>query len=133
MASRCKPRRYVAKQGWRTIGGQRCYFRSKAEANAARYLQWMTEREEIDGWEHEPKTFWFDASKRGVRSYLPDFLVRQLAGDYYVEVKGYWDAKSRTKLKRMAKYYPNVTVEVWDAKRMAGLNRTVGALISDWE
>ena len=134
MASRCKPRRYVAKQGWRTIGGQRCYFRSKAEANAARVLQFFAEHNDVLRWEYEPKTFWFEGIKRGVRSYLPDFRVTLTSGAvFYVEVKGYMDAKSKTKLKRMAKYHPAVKIEIWDAKRMAGLSRTVGPLIEGWE
>jgi len=106
------------------------------EANAARYLQWLKDRGDIDDWLHEPTTFWFESIKRGVRSYLPDFrvVVRVFGSNaYYVEVKGYMDAKSKTKLKRMAKYYPDVTVEVWDAKRMAGLNRTVGPIVEGWE
>ena len=128
------PRKHVAKQGWRTIGGQRCYFRSKAEANAGRYLQFMAEQGYIKAWEHEPHTFWFEGIKRGVRSYLPDFRVIEYHTPvWYVEVKGYLDAKSKTKLKRMAKYHPDVKVEVWDKARMAGLNRTVGGLIEGWE
>jgi hypothetical protein len=131
-----RPRQYNAKAGWRTIGGQRCYFRSKSEANAARYLQWLVDRGEVVGWRHEMTTFWFDGIKRGVRSYMPDFYViptQATEPSYYVEVKGYLDAKSKTKLKRMAKYHPDVKVELWDAKRMAGLTRTVGPLIQDWE
>lgn len=130
-----RPRQYNAKAGWRTIGGQRCYFRSKSEANAARYLQWLKDRGLLDGWQHEPEPFWFDGIKRGVRSYLPDFVVypARMPSRYYVEVKGYLDAKSKTKLKRMAKYHPDVKLELWDAKRMAGLTRTVGPLIEGWE
>jgi len=131
-----RPRQYNAKAGWRTIGGQECYFRSKSEANAARYLEFLKERGQIDGWQHEPKPpFWFKDIQRGVRSYLPDFIVypARIQGFYYIEVKGYLDAKSKTKLKRMAKYHPAVKLELWDAKRMAGLTRTVGPLIEGWE
>jgi len=137
MAIRRPPRKYIAKAGWRTIGGHECYFRSKAEANAARYLEFQRARGWIRSWQHEPKTFWFEGIRRGVCSYKPDFYVdpwwRASEGDYYVEVKGYLDAKSKTKLKRLAKYRPDVKVELWDAKRMAGLTRTVGPLIQDWE
>lgn len=61
----------------------------------------------IKGWEHEPKCFWFNEIKRGTRSYLPDFKVSLHDGSHYwVEVKGYFDSKSLTKIKRFRKYYP---------------------------
>lgn len=61
----------------------------------------------IKAWEHEPKTFWFNEIKRGTRSYLPDFKVTVPDGSHYwVEVKGYFDSKSLTKIKRFNKYYP---------------------------
>lgn len=50
----------------------------------------------------------------------------------YHEVKGYMDPKSRTKLKRMAKYYPGVVVEVVDAKRFRAIAKVAG-LIDGWE
>ena len=56
------------KAGWREIAGRRIYFRSRWEANYARYLQWLKDRGEIVDWEYEPETFWFEKIKRGVRS-----------------------------------------------------------------
>src|SRR4051812_46374772 len=53
-------------------------------------------------WEYEPDTFWFEKIKRGVRSYLPDFI--DMNGTSYHEVKGWMDPKSVTKIKRMANY-----------------------------
>src|SRR5687768_3513242 len=92
---------------WRVIGGIRKYFRSRWEANYARYLEWLKTNGEIVSWTHEPKTFWFEKIKRGTRSYLPDFCVIEKNGkEVYYEVKGYMDSKSKTKIKRMAKYYP---------------------------
>lgn len=70
----------------------------------------------IANWEHEPKTFWFEQIKRGVRSYKPDFLVTKIDGTtYWVEVKGFMDAKSKTKIKRFNKYYPLETLIVVEA------------------
>lgn len=58
-------------------------------------------------WEHEPKTFWFEGIKRGCVSYLPDFRILRPNGEHYwVEVKGYLDSKSKTKLKRFKRYFP---------------------------
>jgi formylmethanofuran dehydrogenase subunit A len=47
---------------------------------------------------------------------MPDFLVTKTDGTtYWVEVKGYMDAKSLTKIKRFKKYYPLETLVVVDA------------------
>jgi hypothetical protein len=102
-------------QGWATIGGQKCYFRSGWELQYAKYLQFLKENKSIKEWEYEPQTFWFEGIKRGVRSYLPDFRITENNGSQnYVEVKGYYDKKSQTKMKRMKKYHPDVVLHmVW--------------------
>lgn len=101
--------------GWRTIAGYKKFYRSKWEANYAWFLQWMKEQKQIADWKHEPKTFWFDKIKRGVRSYTPDFCVKYPDGsEQYHEVKGWMDKKSATKIKRMATYHPNVTIVLID-------------------
>lgn len=121
------------KAGWREIGGKRRYFRSRWEANYAYYLQWLKERGEIIEWEHEPETFWFEAIKRGCRSYLPDFRVTERGGDIrYHEVKGYLDAKSQTKLKRMKIYHPTVVLILVDGRAYRSISR-ISQLIPGWE
>lgn len=122
------------KGGWREIGGIRKYYRSRWEANYARYLQWLKERGEILSWAHEPKTFWFDGVKRGTVSYLPDFCVVEKNGsEVYHEVKGWMDKRSVTKLKRMKKYHPNVKLVLIEAKEYKSISATVSKLIMDWE
>ncbi|KKC25814.1 DUF1064 domain-containing protein [Sphingomonas sp. SRS2] len=121
------------KAGWREIADKRHYFRSRWEANYARYLQWLKERGEILDWEYEPETFWFDKIKRGVRSYLPDFRVHELNGSKPIhEVKGWMDARSRTTLKRMAKYHPAETIILIREKDYRAISR-FSAMIGDWE
>lgn len=121
------------KAGWRVIGGQRCYFRSRWEANYARYLQHLVETCKIRGWEHEPKTFWFDGIRRGVCSYKPDFRVTMPDGSIeWHEVKGWMDARSRTTLKRMAKYHPAEKIVLVDSKPYAAIQRDHRAL-KGWE
>ena len=71
-------------------------------------MQALKQKGAIAEWEHEPQTFWFTEIKRGTRSYLPDFKITNQDGTHYwVEVKGYLDAKSRTKIRRFRKYYPS--------------------------
>jgi hypothetical protein len=127
-------RRGSWKAGWREIGTVRKFFRSRWEANYARYLEWLKQRGEISEWQHEPETFWFEAIKRGVRSYLPDFKVTELGGSVaYHEVKGWFDARSKTTIRRMAKYHPTVKLVVIDKTQYASISKTVGALIEGWE
>lgn len=109
------------------------YFRSRWEANYARYLNWLMANGEIESWEYEPDTFWFEAIKRGVRSYKPDFKIREKGKTYYVEVKGYMDAKSATKIKRMRIYYPDIELRVIAQKEYRDISRSVSALIPEWE
>ncbi len=107
MAARREKGLYSVTRGGKRpdLGNQ--YFRSRWEANYARYLNWLIEQAAILRWEYEPDTFEFHKIKRGSRFYTPDFKVFNLDGSYeYHEVKGYMDSASVTKLKRMEKYYP---------------------------
>lgn len=122
------------KAGWREIGGKRKYFRSKWEANYARCLEFFKQHNLIKDWQHEPKTFWFNEIKRGCRSYLPDFEVINNDGSIeYHEVKGWYDDRSKTKIKRMAKYYPDVKLKIIFEKEYNTLKRQLKGIIKDWE
>jgi len=73
-------------------------FRSSWEANLARVLNLY--KIEFD---FEPTVFPFPV-KRGTKAYTPDFFLRR--NDDWIEVKGYLDDKSKIKLKRFKRYYP---------------------------
>lgn len=109
------------------------HYRSAWEANYARYLNFLKARGEITAWQYEPDTFWFHEIKRGVRSYLPDFKIFEGDRHHYVEVKGWMDQKSKTKLARMAKYYPEVDLRLVGAKEYRQLQKCIGSLIPGWE
>lgn len=102
------------KQFWAVVGDkQPIYFRSSWEYYYSIFLEKLKLEKKIIDWKHEPKTFWFEGIKRGVRSYLPDFCVTHLDGsEEWAEVKGFFDCKSQTKMKRMAKYHPNVKIRL---------------------
>lgn len=105
-----------------TVGGKTFHARSSWEANIAAFFQWQKEKGLIRDWEYEPKTFWFEGVKRGVMSYLPDFRVTEEDGSYtYYEVKGWMDSKSKTKLARMKKHFPDVRLELIDEDRYRGI------------
>ena len=121
------------KSAWHIIGGKRNYYRSSWEANYAYYLEWLKQKKQIVDWEHETDTFWFILIKRGVRSYLPDFKITNTDGSIeYHEVKGRMDAKSATKIKRMAKYYPKIKLEVIDSKAYRSIEKTMKSIIKEW-
>lgn len=128
------PKRHTYKSGYRLdLGG--IYFRSGWEANFARYLNFLKKQKVIYSWEFEPDTFWFHDIKRGVRSYLPDFKVwdKAYSEPYYIEVKGHMDSKSKTKIRRMAKYYPKVKLEVVGAKQYNEIKVKLSKIIPNWE
>lgn len=73
--------------------------RSTWEANFARIINAY----DIE-FEFEPKVFTFPV-KRGTKGYTPDFYLNKT--DEWVEIKGYLDDKSKIKLKRFKRYYPD--------------------------
>ncbi len=85
-------------------------------------------------WEHEKETFWFEKIRRGCRSYLPDFRITHMDGKVeYHEVKGWMDARSKTKIKRMAKYYPHIKLRVIDGSWFKQNARNLKGMIPEWE
>lgn len=122
----------------RSRGGKRAdlgdtYYRSAWEANYARYLNWLVEQGEIAGWVYEADVFVFHGETRGAITYRPDFKVTERDGSVvYHEVKGWMDGPSKTRLKRMAKHYPDVKVIVIGEAEYRALARWK-ALIPEWE
>lgn len=123
----------------RTRSGRRedldgLYVRSAWEANYARYLNWLVAKGEIAEWSYEPKTFEFEKIKRGTRAYTPDFLVTFPDGRHeWHEVKGWMDDKSRVRMERMAKYYPDEKLVLIDAKWFREATKALRGLIPGWE
>lgn len=111
------------------------YFRSSWEANYARYLNFLVKQKNIHKWDYEVDTFFFDEIKRGTRSYMPDFKIWETESSepYYIEVKGWMDDKSRTKLNRMAKYFPCIKIVLIQKKEYMEIQRKLKNLIPFWE
>lgn len=117
----------------RTKGGKRkdlnnTFFRSAWEANIARYYNFINVK-----WEFEPKTFVFENITRGSVSYTPDFYLPEL--DKWVEVKGWMDGKSKTKLKRFKQQYPEEykKLQLITQKEYNEIKRKVAPFIKEWE
>ncbi len=102
-----KSREFNSKKGWKEIDGKKYYFKSSWEYKYAKYLFILKKAGYVAEWFYEPQIFWFLNIKRGIRSYTPDFKVVLFdRSHYWIEVKGYMDSKSKTKIKRFEKYYP---------------------------
>jgi len=109
------------------------YVRSKWEANIGRYLNYLIKNGKIKEYEYEIDTFEFKGIKRGNRSYTPDFKVYLNSGNIeYWEVKGWMDKNSKVKLKRMAKYYPNIEIILIRREQYKEIEKW-SKLISGWE
>lgn len=117
-------RKYNNQAGTYDINGREYYFHSKMEANYALYLDFLKKQKEILNWEYEPDRFVFEKILTGTRVYTPDFKVWITPAKWeYHETKGYMDAQSKTKLKRMRIYYPKEIVIVIDAEAYKSLKK----------
>lgn len=122
------------KGGHRKIGNKKIYFRSSWEYNYALYLQYLKRTKKIKKWEYEAELFYFEGIKRGCVSYKPDFRVtRNDDSVYYVEIKGWMDAASKTKLKRMAKYYPEIELVLIDSPKYKAFKKEWQDKLKNWE
>lgn len=119
--------------GWREIGGRRHFFRSRWEANYARYLSLLKRLGLISEWHHEPEMFRFPGATRKPFSYLPDFKVWHPCGLVeYHEVKGWVDADSKRKIDLMAKHHPQINLVMVMADWFRA-NKSMQRFIADWE
>ena len=116
----------------RARGGKRedlnnIYFRSSWEANLARYYNYVGVE-----WQFEPKTFIFEGIRKGSVSYTPDFYLPK--EDKWIEVKGWMDDKSKTKLNRFKKYYPEEynKLELIQSKEYKSISK-LAPFIKEWE
>ena len=117
----------------RTKSGKRAdlnnvFFRSSWEANIARYYNFIGVK-----WEFEPKTFIFKNITRGSVSYTPDFYLPD--EDKWVEVKGWFDGKSKTKLKRFKEQYPEEykKLQLITEKEYNEIKKKLSSYIKNWE
>ena len=122
------------KKGWVDFGnGRKLFMRSRWETNYARYLCFLELAGQIKTWEYEADTFWFDKIKRGTTNYTPDFKVTYPDGHVeYHEVKGWMTPRSRTQIKRMAKYHPQIILRVINSQWFRA-HRSLRRQIPGWQ
>lgn len=118
------------KAGWREIDTRYYYFRSRWEANYARYLQSLKENKLIFDWLYEPDVLYFENEHK---SYIPDFkIICKNNNIQYHEVKGWYDERSKCIFSLMKKYYPNVTLLIINGKWFNNNKRVLNS-IPNWE
>ena len=118
------------KRGYFDINGERLFFRSKWEANYALYLNFLIKQNQINKWEYEKDVFIFEKIQFGTRSYRPDFKIYKNDGSFeYHEIKGYMTQRSKTQIKRMAKYFPEVMLILITSKEYKELKSKIGSLL----
>lgn len=117
-------------RGYFDIDGKKMFFRSKWEANYALYLNFLIRQKQIVRWEFEPQTFLFEKIRSGTRTYKPDFKVYKSDGSFeFHEVKGWLDPQSKTKLKRMKKYFPEIKLILVDGDSYKDIRKKLGRML----
>jgi len=112
------------------VSSKRMFFRSKWEANYSLYLDFLVKHKQIIRWEYEPDVFVFEKIKFGTRSYRPDFKVYNNEENFeYHEVKGYMTPRSKTQIKRMAKYYPKIKLIIIDGDIYNDIKNKLGKML----
>ena len=118
------------KRGWYDINGSKMFFRSKWEVNYALYLVFLVKQKQIKRWTYEEDTFIFEKIKLGTRSYTPDFKIYNNDKSIeYHEVKGWMTPKSKTQIKRMAKYYPDIKLIIIDKDVYMDMKKKLGKML----
>jgi len=117
--------KYTSKKGWFEIDGKNHYFKSDWEKSYALWLSSLQKARVIKSWEYEPTTFYFEGIKRGVTNYKPDFKITYMDGSWeWIEIKGYMDKRSATKIKRFKKYFPDENLRVLGLDDIKALRKT---------
>lgn len=106
-------------QGWATVGGQTCWFRSKWEFNIAHILEHWKQTAKCWNWQHEPDIHYLHGVKKGEhKQYIPDFKIwTSNESFYYMEIKGKYPAKDKRRMENFKKQYPQYLVEVIREKK----------------
>lgn len=114
------------------VGEKKFLVKSTWEYDIALYLHHLLECGYISDWDYEPVAFDFDYDGRGVRSYKPDFRVVKRGREYFIEVKGWQDAKSKLKKEMMATQYPNVRMLYVDQSVYKKIRNKYGKVLANF-
>lgn len=92
-------------------------FKSSWEYNVATKLEMFKKNGQIKHWEYESTHFDFPDSKRGIRSYCPDFkVVNNNSTNVYLEVKGWYREHDKERMLKFIQTYPSETLIIIDKR-----------------
>lgn len=98
-----------------SINGKSYFMRSSWELKFACWLDNQLQKGKITDWEYEPEKFEFPTKANN--HYTPDFKVHFPDNTHqWYEVKGFYPAKYKTKVKRFGKYFPSEFLELVNAE-----------------
>lgn len=103
-------------------------FRSSWEANIARLLNYKNLK-----WKYEAEFIPLDLSKERIKitpTYIPDFTLED---NTIIEVKGFWDIRSKAKMKFVKEQYPKRKILVIDCDIYLSIYRRYHDIIPNWE
>lgn len=116
-----------AKEGFRKDLGVE--FRSSWEANVARVLNYKG----IE-WNYETEIYDLDLSKTRVKMdsarYIPDFILKN---GTIIEIKGFWDSRSKLKNSLFRDQYPDKNILTIDSDIYRCIAQKYKDIIPDWE
>ncbi len=117
--------------GWSKIGYREDLkqgYRSTWEANIARVLNFKNIK-----YEYESEYIYLDLSNEKINitpTYIPDFILKDGS---IIEVKGFWDTRSRAKIKFVKEQYPDKKIIVIDSDLYICIKRKYSSVIDNWE
>lgn len=95
------------------IDGKMFHFRSKAEYDVAEYLHLLKQSGYIKDFAYEQTKFCFPSEAEPIKTWLLDFDILENDGSfYYIEVKGRVEPDTKSKLKLLNTYRPEVRVDM---------------------
>lgn len=140
LKERLSKARYNVKQGYTrgiesnvSFGEKEYRFRSSWERNFAFYMEYIKCKREIKDWYYESEIFSFPQNEYGFKTYKPDFKIVHNDGSVeYIELKGWVNKKALDKMELMARYFPEVKIELYDGDKYNEIKKKYSHLV-DWD
>jgi predicted nuclease of restriction endonuclease-like RecB superfamily len=109
-------------------------FKSKMERNVYCFFKHLCNiyPDAIFSIKYEPERFRFPKNNYGCPSYTPDFKVNTACGNFYIEVKGFWERYDALKIKLLKRDYPHIKLYTIDSKNYSRLKKLYSKKTPQW-
>lgn len=115
------------------FGNDKYTFKSNWEFNIALLLEYLKMIGDIDYWKYEFDVFNFPDNEYFILSYTTDFTIYKNDEKHIIELKGWFDERSRKKIELVNRFFPEEKVEVWDENEYYRLQKEYKDKISLWD